>query len=173
MDTERFINTLEETWAVEKRKGQQNTPSILGYSLFNIADLPEKYLEFLSVCQKVQSPSDNAWFLMLEDFARETDTCFRWNEFEMLSQEAALDLRDSERIRMFWNQHLPILMSVKDGYSFIALKISKDFDYHIVVGREPDFEDTYDLCHSIENFFSIFSGHIKGQDINPLLEPMI
>ena len=79
------------------------------------SELPADYQEFLQRFQTITNESDNVWFNSIEDFNGESDSGFRWNEFEMMGLEALQDDEEScDMIRQFWDNHIPILMSVKD-----------------------------------------------------------
>mgnify|MGYP000134511373 CR=1 FL=1 len=94
------------------------------------SELPADYQEFLQRFQTITNESDNVWFNSIEDFNGESDSGFRWNEFELMGLEALADDKEScDMIRLFWDSHIPILMSVKDGYQlfvhrFILRKIT-------------------------------------------------
>ena len=60
------------------------------------------------------------------------------NEFELQSIEAAES--DSEwikRIKAFWDEHAPVMLSEKSGYAYFAI----DRSGKIVLGREPEYEE--------------------------------
>ncbi|MCM1100467.1 MAG: hypothetical protein NC079_01780 [Clostridium sp.] len=95
--------------------------------------------------------------LCAEDFNRESEDAFQWNEFEMMSLQAAVDEDDEEwqkDIRAFWDKHLPICLSVRDGYSYYAIRIN---DGHVVCGYEPEFEETTDMADSFYGFAEMVS----------------
>ena len=76
------------------------------------SNLPADYQEFLQRFQIITNESDNVWFNSIEDFNGETDSGFRWNEFELMGLEALADDREScDMIRLFWDNHIPILIS--------------------------------------------------------------
>ena len=84
------------------------------------SELPADYQEFLQRFQTITNESDNVWFNSIEDFNGESDSGFRWNEFELMGLEALVDDKEScDMIRLFWDSHIPILMSVKDGYQYL------------------------------------------------------
>ena len=86
------------------------------------SELPADYQEFLQRFQTITNESDNVWFNSIEDFNGESDSGFRWNEFELMGLEALADDKDScDMIRLFWDSHIPILMSVKDGYQYLCI----------------------------------------------------
>lgn len=54
-------------------------------------NLPADYLKFLDEFQLITNKDDNAWFNSIEDFNEESDSEFRWNEYEIMSLEALED----------------------------------------------------------------------------------
>lgn len=55
-------------------------------------------------------------------------------------------------IKSFWNDHLPICLSLKDGYSYYALCLK---DGTIVTGEEPEFEETTQVAPSFRDFLQM------------------
>ena len=49
----------------------------------------------------------------------------------------------------FWNNHLPIFLSVKDGYAYYAISMK---DGSIVRGSEPEFEECKLVAVSFADF---------------------
>ena len=91
------------------------------------SELPADYQEFLQRFQTITNESDNVWFNSIEDFNGESDSGFRWNEFELMGLEALADDKEScDMIRLFWDSHIPILMSVKDGYQYLCIDLSPE-----------------------------------------------
>ena len=94
------------------------------------SELPADYQEFLQRFQTITNESDNVWFNSIEDFNGESDSGFRWNEFELMGLEALADDKEScDMIRLFWDSHIPILMSVKDGYEDSAEFVCDSFNH--------------------------------------------
>lgn len=118
-------------------------------------DLPAEWVEFFNSVSTCVSPDETAWFLCMDDFNRQGDDVFRWNEFELLSLQAAMDENDTEwqnTIKKFWDNHLPVCLSVKGGYEYYAIRISDGF---IVRGHEPEFEETRDVASSFGKFMEM------------------
>lgn len=145
----------------------------LGLTKFKIKELPPDYLDFLNSFGEFHNLEDTAWFLMYEDYLGTSESSFAWNEFEKQSLEAALDQEDEERVKEFWGKHLPIFISVKDGYSFIALSLLEGQAGAVVVGREPEYEETSVICDDLEGFFLMLSKHVRGDEINSMLGNMV
>lgn len=114
------------------------------------SNLPADYLEFLQRFQIITNGGDNAWFNSIEDFNGESDSGFRWNEFEIIGLEALQDDEEScDMIRQFWDNHIPILMSVKDGYRYLSMDLSSENYGKIYCGIEPEFEESAEfVCDS-------------------------
>jgi len=47
----------------------------------------------------------------------------------------------SSQVESFWKKHLPVLISVADGYSYAALEFEGRHCSGIVTGREPEYEE--------------------------------
>lgn len=116
---------------------------------------PAEWMEFLnSICVCV-NPDETVWFLCMNDFNRHGDDAFRWNEFEIISLQAAIDENDAERqsaIVKFWDNHLPVCLSVAGEYEYYAIRMS---DGVIVHGSEPEFEETTDVAPSFARFMEM------------------
>ena len=83
-------------------------------------------------------------------YAPQTDRAFQWNEWELISLEAAEgDSVWTDDIIGFWNGHLPIFASVNGGYSYYAISME---DGSIVHGFEPEFEKCEIVAASFNDF---------------------
>lgn len=72
-----------------------------------------------------------------------------------MSLEVAEDDQEwKEEITAWWDKHLPIIMSVDDGYSFYAIDLT-DAKECIVKGYEPEFEEVEKVADSIEEFLDL------------------
>ena len=81
------------------------------------SELPADYQEFLQRFQTITNESDNVWFNSIEDFNGESDSRFRWNEFELMGLEALADDKEScDMIRLFWDRHINFLIYLNDVY---------------------------------------------------------
>ena len=118
-------------------------------------EIPNEYLELLKMVKQLTSPSEKTWFICEDEYNNKSDIAFKWNEFEALSLEAAGD--DDEwkmEIISWWDNHLPIVMSVDGGYSFYAIDLCNDKG-SIVKGYEPEFEEVVKVANDIEEFFNL------------------
>ncbi len=83
-------------------------------------------------------------------------------EFEELSLEVAEgDDEWKEEIKRWWDKKLPIIISVRDGYSFFAIDLENDCG-NIVKGEEPEFEETEIVASSFYEFLDML---INGEMI--------
>ena len=116
---------------------------------------PAEWVEFLNCVRSCVSPGETTWFLCLDDFERQDEDSFRWNEWELISLQAAMDDQDTEwqsSIKAFWSNHLPICLSVKGGYGYYAIRLS---DGAVVHGTEPEFEETWEAAPSFGQFLEM------------------
>lgn len=122
-------------------------------------NLPESWLDFTAAIKSLVSGDEQAWFLCAADYGPQADGAFRWDELERLSLEAADDDPEWRReIIRFWDGHLPILLSVRDGYSYYAVSIR---DGLVVHGSEPEFEACEIAAASFDAFLeSVLNGEI-------------
>lgn len=95
---------------------------------------------------RLASGDDRTWFLAARDYeAPASDDAFAWNEFERLSFDSSEDEQQAAAVTGFWRRHLPILLSVRDGYEYLAVRE----DGVIVYGGEPEFEDAEIVASSL------------------------
>jgi hypothetical protein len=93
----------------------------------------------LSELKEVVSIDETCWLLTTSDYAGNSESAFAWNEWEQQSIEAAgVNSEWTAQIVSFWDLHLPVALSVRDGYMYYALRK----DGSVVSGREPEFEET-------------------------------
>ena len=114
-----------------------------------------EHLGFLKNVKQCITPSEKTWFICEDDYNDNSDIAFKWNEFEVLSLDAAKD--DDEwksEISTWWDSHLPIIMSVDDGYSFYAIDLKNDVGA-IVQGYEPEFEEVEKVADNFDEFLQL------------------
>lgn len=123
--------------------------------------IPSEYISFLGAVKQCATPNENTWFLCQDEYNNRSDDSFKWNEFELLSLEAATedDIWRSE-ITAWWDNYLPIVISVDGGYSFYAIDLNHDKGA-IVRGYEPEFEEV----EKVANHFAEFLGLIMTNSI--------
>lgn len=134
-----FIDWAEvNCWEIKENKNY--TVKLCNEITERYKEIPYEYFEFIKQVKQCISSSEKSWFLCEEEYNGKSDIEFKWNEFEILSLEAAQD--DGEwknQIKNWWNGYFPILMSVDNGYSFYAIDM-KNENGTIVYGSEPEFE---------------------------------
>lgn len=118
--------------------------------------LPAEYLTFIKTFKEVINESNTTWFNLNKEFDGNPENEFRWNEFELMSLEWSEDDTDElEAITQFWKKHFPIVMSVKDGYQFLAICLETDKYGMIVHGQEPEFEDVTKICSNFTELIDL------------------
>lgn len=124
------------------------------------AFIPADWVEFIQSFKICANGADNIWFSLPGDFADSgDDSGFRWNEFEHITLEAAEgDEAWQAEIRGFWDNYLPIVMSVGGDYHYYAIGIKTG---EIFEGREPEFDEINICAMSFTDFIEkIISGKI-------------
>jgi hypothetical protein len=117
--------------------------------------LPEDVERFLGGVEAIVSPEEKAWLLGYSDYAGSSSSAFAWDEFERLSLNAAdQDLEWVSRIRQFWDFHFPVMLSVKSGYAYFAIRRP---DLCIVGGEEPEFEEAKSVAASFHQFLNLLA----------------
>jgi len=108
--------------------------------------VPAGVLRLLSALEACVSPKETVWFLTAEDYARTDDVGFRWNEFEIMSLEAADgDPELESEIRSFWDGHFPVMLAVHSDYDYLAVRVS---DGAVVHGYAPEWEEPSEVAPS-------------------------
>lgn len=114
--------------------------------------IPEEYLEFLKNIKGCISADEKAWFFDINDFSNNSDSAFKWNEIEeMCLLEAEDDDEWKEEIIGFWDEHIPIVFSLRDGYAYYAINVGDKFGA-IVYGIEPEFEEVEVIAPTFKEF---------------------
>lgn len=123
--------------------------------------LPSNVIQFLEQFSVFATNDDTAWLLTISDFTETSDSAFRWNQWELDSIEAARDdVEWTQDIRAFWDRHFPILMSVRNGYKYLALRKE---DGRIVGGAEPEFEETEVVAESIDELLQSLANGLADE----------
>jgi len=126
--------------------------------------LPSVIAVFLINLRVLSNQAESAWFLTGGDYAGRSGSAFRWNEFELVSLEAAED--DTEwqsQIKHFWDRHFPIFLSVKAGYAYFAVQLDGPNPGCIVHGMEPEFEETTIASQSLGEFLGLLVQAARGE----------
>ncbi|WP_341185173.1 SMI1/KNR4 family protein [Paenibacillus sp. FSL H7-0756] len=147
----------EKGWEIRRKSGSQL--HLDNGITSRYTGLPDGYLEFLKVVETCVAPDEQTWFIGEAEFNHSAETEFRWNEFELLSLEAAAgDSAWQSEITAWWDHHLPIVMSVEDGYSFYAIATDSGA---IVHGCEPEFEEVEKVSDSFGEFLAWMMSNSK------------
>lgn len=154
----KFLNFMKEQgWNVElNSENTVCTPKIIEERYANI---PLTWLDLIGTVKSIKNHEDTTWFLCADDFKTQPSDAFRWNEWEIISLENAEDDAQWEKeIKEFWDNHLPIMLSVEGVYSYYAV-FTKDGS--IVYGEEPEFEECTKAADSFDEFIEkIVNGEI-------------
>jgi len=116
--------------------------------------LPDDYAAFLKTYSLLTNQSDTTWFNSISDFnGTNVENDFKWNEFEIQSLEAFDgDAENQQVVKDFWNNHIPIILSVKNGYAYFAINVSEENFGEIYYGEEPEFEEAELVSNSFTSF---------------------
>ncbi len=146
----------KQGWQIKSADQKTTIPSEISTRYKNI---PAEWLEFSCSLESCSNSAENVWFLTADDYLPKDENKWRYNEFELISLEAAQDDKTLQNeITNFWNNHLPIVMSVANGYEYYAIDTS---DGRIVHGLEPEFEKAEAVAASFSDFLKkIIDGEI-------------
>ncbi|MHC9042961.1 hypothetical protein ACYX8G_00155 [Microbacterium saperdae] len=118
-------------WAYEpSTSAEDGTPAALHTA-------PETVIRWASSFSVLSNSDDTVWFLSRDDYSTDAEGTFAWNEWEQLSIQAATSDDEAATVSRFWKRHLPILLSVRNGYEYLAVRD----DGAVVHGTEPEFEE--------------------------------
>jgi len=119
------------------------------------SNIPIEYIDFLCHIDTCINSDETIWFLGIDDFQKQDEDAFRWNEFEMISLQSAIDDNDikwQNEIKCFWDNHLPICISIDGEYEYYAIRMN---DGVVVHGIEPEFEETTEIAISFKRFIEM------------------
>lgn len=144
-------------WRVEPAGENRGLPKAVSERYVHI---PSDWIDFIQSFKVCINGENNLYFLLPEDFDDEVpESAFRWNEFELISLESAAgDGKWQTDIRAFWDNCLPVVMSVAGDYHYyaIGIKTGEIFD-----GWAPEFEEIEIVAASFTDFIeNIISGKI-------------
>jgi SMI1 / KNR4 family (SUKH-1) len=119
-----------------------------------LAKINDDFISFIKSFNTLANKNDDTWFIPLHDYLNEEETeGFAWNEFEKDSLEYADNETQKISIENFWKNHLPFMMSVKNGYAYLAIVLDGKNKGNIVSGNEPEYEETVTIASSLDEFF--------------------
>jgi hypothetical protein len=132
-----FINwATKNGWKITLKN---NDVGNLPQDIIERYNIPIEYKYFLETIEDCVNADDNVWFLCIKDYLPKPENTFRWNEFELMSLEAAEEEDELiNEIKNYWNKHFPIIMSVEGDYEYYAINVENK---KIVYGYEPEFEE--------------------------------
>jgi len=120
----------------------------------------ETVIRWVSSFSLLSNSDDTVWFLSRDDYSTETVSAFAWNEWEQLSIEAATTDEEAVAVSRFWERHLPILLSVRNGYEYLAVRD----DGAVVHGTEPEFEEAVVVFPHFEDLLSYIDARPARRD---------
>ena len=133
-------------WLVSRADAAQMLP---GQVLARYPWIPPRIQSFLCAYAQICRADEKAWLLSAPDFNGTSRSAYRWNEWEVQSLDGAKrDPTWRQEIQAFWDEHLPIALSIEDGYSYHALRS----DGSVIAGREPEYEEPRKVAGSYEEF---------------------
>lgn len=126
-------------------------------SIKNRYNIPEQWFNFICNLGICENQSSTKWFLTLNDYFPITEV-FQWNEFELQSLEFADNENEKEQIILYWNTHLPIILSIDGEYSYYAIDTENG---SVVLGYEPEYEESTVIADDFNAFIeNVISGKI-------------
>lgn len=160
MENVAFIQLLSQLgWNIQLNKDTSDIDNLTNERANNA---PEEFMDFMKLFDVCTNKTDDTWFLSYKDYNNQTDSAFPWNEFEQQS----LDIVETDQIgavKQFWESHLPILMSVKNGYRYVAIGIGKEHANKIFYGSEPEYEEAILIANSFAEFKDHYIGALNGK----------
>ena len=155
---DKFIAFLEEKgWNISRNENSTDISS--NEILMKYSNLHSEFVELIERYKIISSADDTTWFLCSNDYKSESEDAFKWNEFENMSLEVAEgDAEWHHKIEEWWQDKLPIIMSVGSGYSYYAIDTGNGGK--IINGYEPEFEETDVVAEDFGDFMDLV---INGQ----------
>jgi hypothetical protein len=152
-----FVNWAKENgWKITLNNNEEKLPQ----DITGRYAIPDEYNIFLENIALCTNADENVWFLCIEDYLPKSKNTFRWNEFELISLEAADDdIELINKIKDYWNKHFTIIMSVEGDYEYYAINVENK---KIVYGYEPEFEESKTVANNFEELLEkIINKEIK------------
>lgn len=159
-------------WEVVLR---DNLPLSLGAAVLSrYRHVPEDYRSFLKQVAVCINPGKTGWFLCEDDYNGNTPADFHWDSWERLSLEALAEDQDEvARIRQFWDEHFPIMFSLRSGYAYLAIALTQEDYGRIVYGYEPEFEEVSVLCQSFSELVTMMTRAVIGEEVTWIVEEFV
>ncbi|MEV4667786.1 hypothetical protein [Microbacterium sp. LWO12-1.2] len=122
-------------------------PSTGGGIPASLRTASETVIHWVSSFSLLSSSDETVWFLSRDDYSAGAEGAFAWNEWEQLSIQAATTDDEADAVSRFWKHHVPVLLSVRDGYEYLAVRD----DGAVVHGAEPEFEEAVVVFSQFED----------------------
>ena len=160
---EKFLKWANNNgWNVEPTEEKRDLPKTLTE---RYAFIPDDWADFVQCFCICVNGDYTLYFQLVEDFEddpedKADDKAFRWNEFELISLGAAEgDEKWTADIKEFWDNYLPIVMSVGGDYHYYAIGIRTG---EIFDGWAPEFEEPEIVAPNFTDFIEkIIEGKIE------------
>jgi hypothetical protein len=128
----------------------------------------EQLVAWASSFSVLASADEQVWFLSAESYAGGvSDEAFPWDAFWHESLAAVSGPDERAAIDAFWSTHLPILMSVRDGYEYLAVAP----DGQVVRGGEPEYEEVTVVAAGLDELLRRVAGGVSTAD--PLADALL
>jgi hypothetical protein len=129
--------------------------------------LPTAYVEFVDGLVECVIRDETAWFLARHDFTGRSGSGYRWNEYERMM--LSIDSPEERATTMaFWDQHLPILLTVGGDLGYLALALVGSGPGRtwgpVRQAFGPDFDMPTDVSPSFEAFLTTLEQKLEGPD---------
>lgn len=121
---------------------------------------PEPVIRWVCSFSQLSNADETVWFLSRPEYATGAEDAFTWNEFEQLSIQAATTDDEAVAVARFWERHVPILLSVRDGYEYLAVRD----DGAVVHGTEPEFEEAVVVFSQFEDLLRYIIARPAGRN---------
>lgn len=142
---------LKKGWKINIR---DNSEIILSKGISDrYSQISDEFLHFLKIVGTCVSEDEKFWFLTLDDYKGLSESAFHWDEIEKMSLSEQDDEYNREIIE-FWNFHLPIVLSVRNGYEYYAIDLRNDVG-SIVYGYSPEFEEPEKIANTFIQFLEM------------------
>lgn len=142
---------LKNGWEIKMR--QNSDVNITEEVIQRYPEIPNDFLVFLQSIDICITPDEKSWFLCLNEYNGTSELAFRWDEIEKMSLIEG-DNTYNDSIIKFWNNHLPIALSVRNGYAYFAIDVGNDFG-SIIYSYEPEFEEPEKIASSFNEFLDL------------------
>ena len=110
-------------------------------------------MDFLGIVLDARPANESAWFLCEGNYSGTSGYHTKWNEWELFDcDNFKYDPDLLTATKRFWDQHLPIMLSVRSDFAYIAIDMSTDHYGSIVYGYSPFFLEPDQLYTTFPEF---------------------